>query len=408
MRLPVLTLLPVCASHAMLSQRIDDAFMQAELVSRRLAERRELLDFFSTVKHQMEEQFKPSGDISGPSPAKQSTTTSWSATGGSLYGHDRTQPLGQSLSCPSLPQGHGSGRKPLAQTLRMGGRQASGMCIGRGGLQPSMLRRASNLEANLVSNYRTIQNHRDFLDKYPPHLRGIIDSTTRAYAPSDVSAPQKKPSMPERMAKVEEDAKRNAEELASRRETLNFFLLQDKQKIGAAPQATKADDEEPPAFSCGPGPPGAPRSLAERADSVRAQALWNARTLSTQRKVLDRIQNPSSCMDDSSDSHEVTLEPQAGDDYSEGVAPPLDLNGSIQSRIRSFEQRAKWNADTLAKRRTFLGEMRRLADSGAAAGDKQASSGWQDSTTKRSQRALKIQYSTQLPSQKLQFSLSPS
>merc|ERR1712118_503749 len=82
----------------------------------------------------------------------------------------------------------------------------------------------------------------------------------------------------------------NQEEIEDRREVLDYFSVKKRQAMGKKPEIVVVPDDPAPEF---PLPPKS--TMMQRIGAVEARSLYNARTLTGQRKSLDAFlgRNPA-------------------------------------------------------------------------------------------------------------------
>merc|ERR1712118_433278 len=99
-----------------------------------------------------------------------------------------------------------------------------------------------------------------------------------------------KGNMMQRMAAVERNMKVNQGEIEDRREVLDYFNLKKREAMGKKPKPVVVPEDPAPQF---PLPPKS--TMVQRIDAVEARSLYNARTLTGQRKTLDAFlgRNPA-------------------------------------------------------------------------------------------------------------------
>lgn len=343
-------------------RRIDEAMRNARKNEEELVDRREILDFYKVPDYEGEQEVEA---LAQSAPAEE-----WS--GLHRLGADRAvwnmcgdAPLGQSMSCPVLPP-----LKIVRNTRPVKRRPGHDTLIpmSRPGLQPSALRRVQSMEKNLSSNGRQLQRQRDFLDQViPPHNRAEARQA-RLLEAARAEPSFRTDTMCYRMKACATNAHKNAEELAERRELLDFFKVQDQENTGQTPVKAEPVEDVPPRWEAGPAGRVArfKQSVSERLLTMELRALYNARTTNIYRKQIDSILGRNTCMEDDAPATDM---PDAADSIKERPLPqfPVAANGSLTKRLKASEQRVTYNARALSDRRAFLDEMRRIADSGARA-----------------------------------------
>jgi hypothetical protein len=112
--------------------------------------------------------------------------------------------------------------------------------------------------------------------------------------------------------------------------------------------------------------------MIQRLGAVEARSLYNARTLTGQRKQLDEFLGRNPAMYGDAPTGE-NRESQMGESALRPPPPfPPVASASMNERLRSFEQQAMYNAKTLSHQRQFLDEMNMIAESGKAASQRLA------------------------------------
>lgn len=347
------------AAMAMLT-RMKAVELNCQRNQREMDSRRDVLDFFAATKRDIEAQRMrelaqslPSGSPTGTrGPSRCSADmTLWNLAG--------DLPMGRSFSCPTLPPAeHENAVRPKRVPRRQPGALIP---TGPPGLQPSIIRRVNNIELNLVRNGAALQKRREMIDEKMAIVRKMEADGTRV-KPPEVPSPKPKGNMIERMAEVERNMKVNQEQIEDRREVLDYFSVAKRQAMGKKPDTVIVPEDPAPQF---PLPPKS--TMIQRLGAVEARSLYNARTLTGQRKKLDEFlgRNPTMYGDGSSGSNSDT---QLGESAYRPSPPfPLAQAASMNDRLRSFEQQAMYNAKTLSHQRQFLDEMNLIAQSGKAA-----------------------------------------
>jgi len=221
------------------------------------------------------------------------------------------------------------------------------------------------MEINLVRNGAALQKRREMIDEKMAIVRAMEEKGTRV-APKLPQSPKQKGTMIQRMSEVERNMKVNQEEIEDRREVLDYFNLKKNQAMGKKKEPVVVPPDPAPEF---PLPPKS--TVMQRIGAVEARSLYNARTLTNQRKTLDAFLGRNPAMYGDSISSEAAGPP----DNETALRPPPPFppvaSSSMNERLRSFEQQAMYNAKTLSFQRQFLDEMNVIAESGRAAAQRQ-------------------------------------
>merc|ERR1719191_1852866 len=235
----------------------------------------------------------PAGSPSGTrGPSRCSAENSLWSIAGDL-------PMGRSFSCPTLPPAeHENAVRPKHAPRRQPGALIP---TGPPGLQPSIIRRVNNIELNLIRNGAALQKRREMIDEKMAIVRAMEENGTRVV--TKVESPKIKGTMVQRMAEVERNMKVNLEEIEDRREVLDYFNVAKRQAMGKKPDTVVVPEDPAPQF---PLPPKS--TMIQRLGAVEARSLYNARTLTGQRKKLDEFlgRNPTMYGDGSSGSNSDT------------------------------------------------------------------------------------------------------
>merc|ERR1712118_560175 len=181
-----------------------------------------------------------------------------------------------------------------------------------------------------------------------------------------------KGNMMQRMAAVERNMKVNQGEIEDRREVLDYFNLKKREAMGKKPKPVVVPEDPAPQF---PLPPKS--TMVQRIDAVEARSLYNARTLTGQRKTLDAFLGRNPAMYGDASSGDASGSWLSGSpDKESALRPPPPFppvaSSSMNERLHLFEQQAMYNAKTLSHQRQFLDEMNIIAESGKAAAQRLA------------------------------------
>merc|ERR1719158_1771577 len=107
--------------------------------------------------------------------------------------------MGHSFSCPVLPPAeHENAMRPKQRPRRQPGALIP---TGPPGLQPSIIRRISNMEVNLIRNGAALQKRREMIDEKMAIVRAMEAAGTRVV--TKVESPKPKGTMIQRMTEVE-------------------------------------------------------------------------------------------------------------------------------------------------------------------------------------------------------------
>lgn len=207
-------------------------------------------------------------------------------------------PMGQSSSCPVLPP------------LNPGG--------GPSGRLPSIVGRNENVEHNLITNE---------------------DEWWRI--------PKPKRTLHQRMIEIEKNIKVNQEEILDRREILDFFNVNKRQKV-KKPKAVVTN------------------TMMHQTGAV-ATPKYNAQTLTAQGQTSQGFLRRNPAMYRNGISPEGL---EASDDELMLRYPPdfpPESSSSMNEKLRCFEQQAMYNAKTLSSSRKFLDEMTVMVKTSKAA-----------------------------------------